>query len=368
MKKNDFKNRLLFVVMCLCLFVSCSDDGSSNSNPTTSQVNVTCVENAQTVLNEITYVCQNDSLVPIVIDEPNTITGLPQSSNSEHINNQNFCMNNGEWKYDGMGNKIICLENTWTYLDYLQSSSSMLSSSSSKNIHISYGMLKDDRDGQVYKTVTIETQTWMAQNLNYFDSVSTPFIYFKGAETGCYFNSLDSCSKYGRLYPWAWAMNLAVGNSVDYSYNATTDIITLPHQGICPVGWHIPTNEEWKKLGSFLGEYNERYHWFEYIGKGLKYTGTWYKVDMSGDTLFVESGTNEFGFAALPAGFNNSQGWYRIGENTHFWSATENIPTQNDITNRVTQASSWSLDETDSFVLNERDQKMYWYSVRCLKD
>lgn len=69
--------------------------------------------------------------------------------------------------------------------------------SSSKDPELAEGFLTDNRDGQTYKTVTIGTQTWMAENLNYADSVMTPSL---NGRSWCYDNNADSCAKYGRLY------------------------------------------------------------------------------------------------------------------------------------------------------------------------
>ena len=69
-------------------------------------------------------------------------------------------------------------------------------SSSSKDPELAEGFLTDNRDGQTYKTVTIGTQTWMAENLNYADSVMTPSL---NGRSWCYDNNADSCAKYGRL-------------------------------------------------------------------------------------------------------------------------------------------------------------------------
>ena len=67
-----------------------------------------------------------------------------------------------------------------------------------------YGELNDDRDGQIYKTVKLDEQWWMAENLNYADSLTTPSL--KG-KSWCYDNYADYCAKYGRLYTWAAAVD-----------------------------------------------------------------------------------------------------------------------------------------------------------------
>ncbi|MCK9182585.1 MAG: hypothetical protein M0P13_06880, partial [Fibrobacteraceae bacterium] len=77
--------------------------------------------------------------------------------------------------------------------------------SSSSLVAYSYGEIPDSRDGQVYKTVTIGTQTWMAKNLNYADSIAMPNL---AGNSWCYENSADNCAKYGRLYTWTGAMDI----------------------------------------------------------------------------------------------------------------------------------------------------------------
>ncbi|MDR2728373.1 MAG: hypothetical protein LBB56_04515, partial [Chitinispirillales bacterium] len=93
----------------------------------------------------------------------------------------------------------------------------------------------DTRNSQTYKTVKIGNQTWMAENLNYAGS---------GGNTGvCYNSSSDNCSKYGRLYTWAEVMNGASSSLLNPS----------GVQGVCPVGWHVPSDAEWTILTDFVG-------------------------------------------------------------------------------------------------------------------
>jgi len=162
--------------------------------------------------------------------------------------------------------------------------------SSYLNPNITYGTLSDSRDGQVYYTVVIGTQTWMAENLNY--AVDSSW---------CYNNSADSCVKYGRLYQWASAMALPA------AYNeATWGGSDVNHQGACPAGWHLPTNAEWIILGNAVGGE-------DVAGTALKSTSGWYDDG---------NGTDTYGFSALPAGYRYSSGdFHDVGGYAYFWGA-----------------------------------------------
>jgi len=164
------------------------------------------------------------------------------------------------------------------------------------NPNITYGEIMDTRDGQVYKTVVIGTQTWMAENLNY-----------KVDSSWCYTNSVDSCAKYGRLYQWASAMGL----SAIYNSTSASGVISTPHQGACPAGWHIPTKAEWSSLENSVGGIGT-------AGTALKSTSGWYHDG---------NGTDAYGFSALPVGYraysNNAEFFSGTGSYAFFWSATE---------------------------------------------
>ncbi|OWV06233.1 FISUMP domain-containing protein [Fibrobacter sp. UWH1] len=84
-----------------------------------------------------------------------------------------------------------------------------------------------------YEIVTIGEQVWMSKNLN-----------VKTVGSWCYDNKPENCEKYGRLYTWAAAMNFSSScNEV-----RCQDLVEYPHQGICPSGFHIPTESEWEDL------------------------------------------------------------------------------------------------------------------------
>ena len=102
------------------------------------------------------------------------------------------------------------------------------------------GELYDARDGRVYRTVRIGTQWWMSENLNYGTRINGSLNQTNNsiAEKYCFNNLESSCDTLGALYQWDEMMN----------YTA----VRL-NRGICPAGWHVPSDDEWKKLEIFLG-------------------------------------------------------------------------------------------------------------------
>ena len=179
------------------------------------------------------------------------------------------------------------------------SSSEEAESSSSKTAKPTEGTLTDSRDGQTYKTVTIGTQTWMAENLNY-----------QTANSYCYNDNASNCTKYGRLYTWAAAMDSAgtwSTNGKGCGYGKTCSP-TYPVRGVCPEGWHLPTQTEWNTLFTAVGGSST-------ACEVLKSTSGW---NSSGN------GSDTYSFSALPAGGRYGDGDY-IGEGYYafFWSSTE---------------------------------------------
>lgn len=205
------------------------------------------------------------------------------------------------------------------------------------NPAISYGEFTDPRDGQVYKTVVIGTQTWMAENLNY--AVDSSW---------CYGNSAGSCSKYGRLYQWASAMG------VSPSYNDATLGGSVNHQGACPGGWHVPTSGEWTALETAVSSSDS-------AGAKLKGTSGW--LDYEGVS---GNGMDDYGFSALPAGLRDPfLGFYSGGSHAFFWSATEYVKFGTFV---AYQANMRILRYSDADMYASHDAKDDAFSVRCVKD
>jgi len=170
---------------------------------------------------------------------------------------------------------------------------------------------KDLRDGQVYKFVTIGSQTWMAQNLNY-----------KVAGSKCYDNENKNCRKLGMLYDWETAV---------YA---------------CPDGWHLPSDEEWQKLIDFAGG-------DDIAGKKLMAKNYW-----------NGNGTDDYDFSALPGGFGYSTSsnylfFLQAGKYGNWWS--------------ITEYNGYSAFERNMFydkdnVVRKNSDKKYLQSIRCVQD
>lgn len=209
------------------------------------------------------------------------------------------------------------------------SSNSTLSSASST------GTITDSRDGKAYKTVTIGNQTWMAENLNF------------GTATGsyCYWNDTNNCTLFGRLYTWESALG-GMSTSGDPAKGI---------QGICPIGWHLPSRLEWETLALAIGDSSS-------AGKAMK--GSYTPTEWSNSTW---NNGNSSGFGAMPGGFKDDippssldNGVYKsIGVASYFWSATELS---------VSQALARGLEEKDTALSLQAVNKTYSLSIRCLKN
>lgn len=194
-----------------------------------------------------------------------------------------------------------------------------------------------DIDGNVYNTVTIGSQTWMAENLkviNYNDGSPIPLVTNTGwtdpKPAYCWYNNDEATYKdtYGALYNW-------------YTVNTGK---------LCPTGWHVPSNDEWSELINYLGGSSE-------AGGKLKESGTnhW--------NLPNTGATNESGFTALPGcyrgylgGFGNI--FYDIGDIGVWWSSTDN----------KFGTYSFDVQNNSKGVFKDDKEKVSGFSIRCLKD
>jgi len=169
----------------------------------------------------------------------------------------------------GSSSSNISSSSNDVYSSNSESSSSNLISSSS-TIPVSYGELIDERDGQIYKTVKIGEQTWMAENLNF--DYHNPFAPTPAlaAPSYCYDNSQDNCKRYGRLYRWSIAMDSAAvysnsgkgcGIWSNQNESPCKNELYSFSRGTCPENWHIPTESEVKNFVNYANASPENVQW-----------------------------------------------------------------------------------------------------------
>ncbi len=203
------------------------------------------------------------------------------------------------------------------------------------NDSITYGNLYDSRDGQVYRTMKIGSQNWMAENLNYAGT---------GRTIGrCNNNSADSCVKYGRLYTWAEAVGLP--DSCNRKVCGTR--VSSKHTGICPTGWHVPSDSEWTAMDRVVDSTNST------AGIKLKSTSGWIP-----DSATSGNGTDVYGFRALPGGYFNGTSFIYFGYVGYWWSAAEN---------NASYARFRYMSCNGTYV-NRYYHKADGFSLRCSKD
>ena len=194
-----------------------------------------------------------------------------------------------------------------------------------------FGPNISDIDGNSYKTVYIGTQQWMAENLKTAKYNDGSIIKDWSTDTigsWCYFeNDTNYNNKSGKLYNW----------------------YALGKQKICPIGWHVPAENEWQILTEYLGGSS-------IAGGKLKQTDTlnWAKPNTGA--------TNSTGFNAVPGGVRlNNTFFYWPNNYAYIWSSTE-------IENDKTHAYFHNLHFDSSIISSEKGIKLAALSVRCLKD
>jgi uncharacterized protein (TIGR02145 family) len=202
-------------------------------------------------------------------------------------------------------------------------------------------------EGQVYNTIQIFSQCWLKENLNIGAKIPGTLEMSNNSviEKYCYNNEEDSCTKYGGLYQWDEMMQY---------------LTIQGGQGICPPGWHVPADEEWKLLeGAVDSQYGiGDQEWDDYSYRGfdaglnLKTTTCW----SSGG-----NGADLFSFSGLPGGFRGDQGNFDgIGYYGYWWPS-----------------SAWNSSNPWNRHLDFESPKTYrfylylkgnGFSVRCLRD
>lgn len=192
---------------------------------------------------------------------------------------------------------------------------------------VDYGYLEDERDGQIYKTVTINGLEWMAENLNYATGRSW-----------CLWSDPKNCERYGQLYTWSDAMNF----SSSYDEQSASYYIDYQHQGVCPDGWHIPSPKEFDALVEFADSGDE-----VWSGLLLRKQVGW----NDGEGVF--QGTDEVGFGVLPSS---------AGVGGYFWCSAEAAYRES------YGAISMGIREDNQGFERYWERKKYGRSVRCVRN
>ena len=220
-----------------------------------------------------------------------------------------------------------------------------------------------DYDGNVYYTAKIGDQWWMTSNLkttHYADGTEIPMVESTSdwesldvkSPAYCYYdnNPYEAAFTYGALYTWAAAMNGA----------ASSNAFPAEIQGVCPDGWHLPSDSEWKALEMHLGmrgpEVDTTGPRGLYIGSQLAVSADLWAAGLLTDN--ASFGTSDF--FALPGGGRRYNGTFgHLGDNANFWSATERD-----------SARAWGRHLYSLYTTVHRysNVKSDGFSVRCVKN
>lgn len=212
-----------------------------------------------------------------------------------------------------------------------------------------------DIDGNVYNTVLIGEQCWMKENLNTTRDAEGNYI-----TRYCYNNNTSNCNWYGGLYTWRTAMNDA-GSS-----NSNPSGV----QGICPTGWHIPSDDELTQLVDYVvaqGFPNRNVaHGAANALKSCRQVNSWLGVDCythehpRWNSWEKVQGFDALGFAGLPGGQRSpSSGFYNLGDYGHWWSSFRQTPHN---------ATSLSISCSNGNVYRYSNYELVGFSVRCIND
>lgn len=178
-----------------------------------------------------------------------------------------------------------------------------------------------DVDGNIYNTVQIGNQCWMKENLrttHYASSTEIPLgssatHYDYSAQRYYPNNNAESVGTYGYLYNWAAVMNGTSSSTANPS----------GVQGICPNGWHVPSDAEWTELTDYVSSDRKMrsYNSDDAIAKALAAQTDWEPGSDKGDVGYDLSKNNATGFSALPAGIAGYP-FVTFGNSGYYWTAT----------------------------------------------
>ncbi len=326
-------NKVLFICIVILLFGSCKKNATSSQN-TSPIASFTINPTSGTTATTFTFDASGSS------DNEDATSALQVRWDWE---------NDGTYDTDYTTTKTathqyVSAETFTIKLEVLDSGG--LSTSTTKEVIVSIEPVTDI-DGNIYNTIQIGNQEWMAENLkvtryrngDVIQNVTDNTTQWTNLTTGAYCSYANNDSyigTYGLLYNW-----YAVDDS----------------RGLAPEGWHIPSDEEWKQLEMYLGMSQN-----EADSDGFRYSNVVCKLkDTSGWASPNTCATNESGFSALPGGFRDGvDGTFGYAsEIAYFWTATEHSSDR-----------AWGrlLFHDQTFVWRFNPNMADGYSVRCIRD
>lgn len=214
-----------------------------------------------------------------------------------------------------------------------------------------------DIDSNVYNTVQLGNQCWMRENLrttHYANGTEIP-LYLNYGNTACRYYPYGNESNvpiYGYLYNWYATMMWASSSNTNPS----------GVQGICPNGWHVPSDAEWTQLTNYVSSQSQYLCGGDssFIGKALAAdTENWSSSDATCAVGNMPSNNNSTGFSALPAGDRTETGFYGLGGFATFWATTEYSSSR---------AYERDIPYYQAIVRRQNFEKYRGQSVRCLRD
>lgn len=315
-------------------------------------------DNSSTIIPVAEFAANKTSITP-----GESITFTDQSENSPTSWRWDFGdetisdLQNPTHTFISVGNYTV--ELTVSNIAGINSTTKSISVAPRSNSNI-YGSVSD-AEGNIYKTVSIGTQVWMAENLKatkYVDGLPIPNIKDASAwsslQTDAYciaYNDTNNYNIYGNFYNWQ----------------------AVETGKLCPLGWHVPTDTEWTILENYLIANGYNYDGSidndnnrstnNYIGKSLATSTSWTQSDIVGSvgSLDYNNKLNLSGFSGLPSGGRFSNGEFKgLNYNGIWHSSTEYSSTE-------CLVRGIKYNETESSRL-KGNKKTEAYSVRCIKD
>lgn len=194
-----------------------------------------------------------------------------------------------------------------------------------KNPEIDYQTMTDERDGHVYRIVTVGTgdsaMTWMAENLNFSENTTDSALAINlKSQTSCPFEKAESCDVLGRLYTWTAAMNISEGYK-DSIPSAHKVVPIRNHRGVCPAGWHVPAMSEYLSLYNRIEE-----------KLGLSKQGIALKSKTGWDDS-LSAGNDIFGLSFVPGKYTKTgfMGYAWLADVDYAGSGTTRIAFETDV-------------------------------------